>query len=65
MAGVFFAPLELTEDKDWINQSVIAASEAAGIPIVLLDRFQKRVTIKPGSRSCRVNLSPSGHKREF
>jgi GntR family transcriptional regulator of arabinose operon len=38
VAGVFFAPLELTEDKDRINQSVIAAFEAAGIPVVLLDR---------------------------
>jgi DNA-binding LacI/PurR family transcriptional regulator len=37
-AGVFFAPLELTENKDRINQSVITALEAAGIPIVLLDR---------------------------
>ena len=38
VAGVFFAPLELTEDKDRVNQSVITALEAAGIPIVLLDR---------------------------
>jgi GntR family transcriptional regulator, arabinose operon transcriptional repressor len=38
VAGVFFAPLELTEDKDRINQSVITALEVAGIPIVLLDR---------------------------
>ncbi len=38
VAGVFFAPLELTEDKDQINQSVISALEAAGIPVVLLDR---------------------------
>jgi LacI family transcriptional regulator len=38
VAGVFFAPLELTEDRDLINQTVIAALEAAGIPIVLLDR---------------------------
>ena len=38
VAGVFFAPLELTEDKDRINQSVIAALESSGIPIVLLDR---------------------------
>jgi GntR family transcriptional regulator of arabinose operon len=38
VAGVFFAPLELTEDKDRVNRSVIAAMEAAGIPIVLLDR---------------------------
>lgn len=38
VAGVFFAPLELTEDKDRVNQSVIAALEAAEIPIILLDR---------------------------
>lgn len=38
VAGVFFAPLELTEDKDRINQSVITALETARIPIVLLDR---------------------------
>jgi GntR family transcriptional regulator of arabinose operon len=38
VAGVFFAPLELTGDKDRINQSVIAALESARIPIVLLDR---------------------------
>ncbi|MBN2320400.1 MAG: GntR family transcriptional regulator [Acidobacteria bacterium] len=46
VAGVFFAPLELTEDKDQVNQSVIAALESARIPIVLLDRdivaFPKR-----------------------
>jgi GntR family transcriptional regulator, arabinose operon transcriptional repressor len=38
VAGVFFAPLELTEDKDSVNRSVIAAMKAAEIPIVLLDR---------------------------
>ena len=46
MAGVFFAHPELTEDKERITQSAIAASEAAGMPIVPLDRFQKRGTIK-------------------
>jgi hypothetical protein len=45
VAVVLFVPLELTEDKEPTNQSVIAASEAAGIPIVLPDGFQKRVTI--------------------
>lgn len=38
VAGVFFAPLELTEDKDRVNRSVISAMKTAGIPIVLLDR---------------------------
>jgi GntR family transcriptional regulator of arabinose operon len=38
VAGVFFAPLELKQDKDQINQSIIVSLENAGIPIVLLDR---------------------------
>jgi GntR family transcriptional regulator, arabinose operon transcriptional repressor len=38
VAGVFFAPLELTPDKDEVNARIVAALEAAGIPIVLLDR---------------------------
>jgi GntR family transcriptional regulator of arabinose operon len=38
VAGVFFAPLERTPDKDVVNARIIAALEAAGIPIVLLDR---------------------------
>jgi GntR family transcriptional regulator, arabinose operon transcriptional repressor len=38
VAGVFFAPLELKQDKDQINKSVITALESAHIPIVLLDR---------------------------
>ena len=38
VAGVFFAPLELTPDKDAVNARIIAALETAGIPIVLLDR---------------------------
>ena len=38
VAGVFFAPLELTDDKDRINRSVITSMKSSGIPIVLLDR---------------------------
>jgi LacI family transcriptional regulator len=37
-AGVFFAPLELKQEKDQINQSVVDMLESAGLPIVLLDR---------------------------
>jgi DNA-binding LacI/PurR family transcriptional regulator len=37
-AGVFFAPLELTEDKDAANRRIARALERAQIPIVLLDR---------------------------
>ncbi len=38
VAGVFFAPLELTAGKDATNQSIASVFDAAGIPIVLLDR---------------------------
>ena len=38
VAGVFFAPLELTPEKDDVNQRIARALDAARIPIVLLDR---------------------------
>ena len=38
VGGVFFAPLELTNDKEVINAEVIEILDAAGIPVVLLDR---------------------------
>ena len=38
VSGVFFAPLELTPQKDAINHKIAAALDRAGIPIVLLDR---------------------------
>jgi GntR family transcriptional regulator of arabinose operon len=38
VAGVFFAPLELTAGKDEINRRISGALEEAGIPVVLLDR---------------------------
>jgi len=38
VSGVFFAPLELTAQKDAINRSVSEVLDKAGIPMVLLDR---------------------------
>jgi len=38
VSGVFFAPLELTPQKDAINRSLGEIFDKAGIPIVLLDR---------------------------
>jgi GntR family transcriptional regulator of arabinose operon len=38
VAGVFFAPLELTAGKDEMNRRIAGALDEAGIPIVLLDR---------------------------
>lgn len=38
VSGVFFAPMELTEKKDEVNQRITRALDEANIPIVLLDR---------------------------
>ena len=38
VTGVFFAPLELTADKDQVNRRIADALDEAGIPVVLLDR---------------------------
>lgn len=38
VAGVFFAPLELTGEKETVNRRITRALERAQIPVVLLDR---------------------------
>lgn len=38
VSGVFFAPLELTHEKDTINRRIADVFDKAAIPIVLLDR---------------------------
>src|SRR5579862_6329687 len=38
VSGVFFAPLELTPQKDAINRKIARILDKAGLPIVLLDR---------------------------
>jgi len=38
VAGVFFAPLELTAEKDAANRRIVRALDRAQIPVVLLDR---------------------------
>jgi GntR family transcriptional regulator, arabinose operon transcriptional repressor len=38
VSGVFFAPLEWTAGKDAVNLKIADALDAAGIPVVLLDR---------------------------
>lgn len=38
VSGVFFAPLETAPEDEEVNVRIVAALEAAGIPIVLLDR---------------------------
>ena len=38
VSGVFFAPLELSPDKDEVNRRIAQALDEARIPVVLLDR---------------------------
>jgi len=38
VAGVFFAPLELSESKDAVNDKILRLLDEARIPVVLLDR---------------------------
>lgn len=38
VSGVFFAPLELTGEKDTVNRRIADLFEAAGIPMILIDR---------------------------
>jgi DNA-binding LacI/PurR family transcriptional regulator len=56
VSGVFFAPLELTIGKDDANKRIAAALDAAGIPVVLLDR--------PALRLPRTRPSRSGWHRQ-
>ncbi len=36
--GVFFTPLELTQEKDSVNQYIVRLFDEANIPVVLMDR---------------------------
>lgn len=36
--GVFFTPLELTQEKDSVNQHIVQLLDTADIPVVLMDR---------------------------
>jgi len=38
VSGVFFAPLELTPQRDAINRAIAESLDKTGIPVVLLDR---------------------------
>jgi len=38
VAGVFFAPIEMTDEKDAVNRRIARTLERAQIPVVLLDR---------------------------
>ena len=38
VSGVFFAPLERAPEMDAVNRRIVEALDAAGVPVVLLDR---------------------------
>jgi GntR family transcriptional regulator of arabinose operon len=58
VAGVFFAPLELTPGKDEVNGRIAHALDEAHIPIVLLDR-----TVLPYPRRGRHDLVGIDNRR--
>jgi GntR family transcriptional regulator, arabinose operon transcriptional repressor len=58
VAGVFFAPLELTPKKDVVNRRVLDLLDRAGIPVVLLDR-----DIVPYPARSRYDLVSIDHRR--
>jgi GntR family transcriptional regulator of arabinose operon len=58
VAGVFFAPLELTPGKDEVNGRIAEALDEAHIPIVLLDR-----TVLPYPRRGRHDLVGIDNRR--
>jgi DNA-binding LacI/PurR family transcriptional regulator len=58
VSGVFFAPLEVTSAKEDVNQRIADALDAAGIPIVLLDR-----TVVPYPRRGRHDLVGIDNRR--
>lgn len=58
VAGVFFAPLELTPGKDEINRRIARALDDAQIPIVLLDR-----TVLPYPQRGRYDLVGIDNRR--
>jgi len=58
VAGVFFAPLELTPSKDSINRRVSHALDDAGIPVVLIDR-----SVEPYGRRERHDLVGIDNRR--
>lgn len=58
VAGVFFAPLELTPEKDVVNRRILDKLDRAAIPVVLLDRD----TVPYPERS-RYDLVSIDHRR--
>lgn len=66
VSGVFFAPLELTPDRDRVNREIVESLGAAGIPVVLLDRdylpYPERSTLDlVGVDNRRVGLAVTQH----
>jgi len=58
VAGVFFAPVELTSDRASVNHQVTTMLHDAGIPVVLLDR-----DILPHPRRSRFDVVSIDHRR--
>lgn len=61
VAGVFFAPLELTSDKEAVNAAVIDTLKAAGVPVVLLDRDVVRAPQRSGHDLVAIDHRRAAH----
>ena len=66
VAGVFFAPLEYTADRDTANYRIIEALDKAQIPVVLLDRClepypQRSALDLVGIDNCRAGYVVTRH----
>src|SRR6185503_6073480 len=58
VAGVFFAPVEFAPARDELNRRIAQALDAAGIPVVLLDR-----TVEPYPERGPHDLVALDHRR--
>lgn len=66
VAGVFFAPIELTPGTERVNRNITAALDRAQIPIVLLDRCFRPYPHRSkydlvGIDNCRVGYGAAEH----
>jgi len=61
VSGVFFAPLELTPDKDLINRRIVSLFADARIPVILLDRDIVAFPLRSGYDLIGIDNRRAGH----
>jgi DNA-binding LacI/PurR family transcriptional regulator len=61
VGGVFFAPLELIPNKDFINRTIVSALDEAKLPLVLLDRDYTKYPGRSNHDLVGINNRRVGH----